>query len=507
VSAESAARSEPTLEVQKPRIGAAAVGGRIREHLRNPLNVNVYALTANTIISSLFGIGYWILAARYYSAQQLGVGAAMVSTMTFLSNLAQLNLNGTLARFLPAAGPRGSRLVRYAYGTSCLVAIGISGIFLLIAPIVSKRLEFLDRTPWLAIVFCLSVAAWGVFTLQDSILTALRGVVWVPVENAAYGIAKVVLLVLLAAVTPSLGIFLSWNVAVLAALIPINMLVFWKLLPRLRQRQPAAQLPSRRALGRFVALDYVGFLFLQAGTNALPLLVTARLGAEANGIFYISYLLAGSMELVANHFATSLTVESAADERRLPAFTRQVLRRGYILFLPSVVVMVVFAPLLLKLFGGQYANSGAAVMRLLALAVLPKLIVVVFVATCRVRRRVGRIILTQASMSTLVVSIALVTMDSAGITGVGMAYLAGQSVVAAAVLPSLIKLMRSAPGDADTAQVPAVDFDQTMRLPRIMAAYAPTMDDAVTAEMFLHAVPEPRQITPEAVPGNAVSSD
>jgi hypothetical protein len=67
--------------------------------------------------------------------------------------------------------------------------------------------------------------------------------------------------------------------------------------------------------------------------------------------------------------------------------------------------------------------------------------------------------------------------------------------------------MRSAPSDADTAQVPAVDFDQTMRLPRIMAAYAPTMDDAVTAEMFLHVVPEPRHITPEAVPGNAASSD
>lgn len=426
-------------------VGTTAVGAKLRQHLRKPLNLNVYALSLNTVISSLLGIGYWLLAAHLYTAREVGIGAAMVSTMTFLSSLSQLNLNGALARFLPAAGPRGSRLVGYAYGMSCLVALGVSTVFLLVAPVVSERLEFLARTPGLAVLFALCVATWSVFTLQDSVLTALRGAVWVPLENSAFGLAKAALLVPLAGLLPGLGIFVSWNVAVLAALLPINVLVFRRLLPRLRAGRPAAALPGRRTLARFIALDYVGYLFMQAGTNALPVIVTARLGAEANGIFYVSWLLGGSLELIAYHFGTSLTVESAADERRLSAYGRQILRRGFLIFAPTVVLLCVVAQPLLTLFGTQYAHASAVVLRLVALAVLPKLVVIVFIAACRVLRHVGRIILTHASMSTLVVSLSVITMGGMGISGVGVAYLAGQLIVAAAVTPSLFRLLRATP--------------------------------------------------------------
>jgi O-antigen/teichoic acid export membrane protein len=437
--------ADPAIGSTPPAVGtiadAAPAVARLRRHLRNPLNTNVYALMTNTVLSSVLGIGYWALAARLYTPAQLGIGAAMVSTMTFLSNLSQLNLNGTLARFLPAAGGRGARLVGYAYGTSCLAALAISGTFLLITPVVANRFDFLHRTPLLALSFAFAVAGWGVFTLQDSVLTALRGAVWVPVENTLFGILKIAGLVLLAGAVPSLGIFVSWNLAVVAALIPVNVLVFRKLLPRLHARGAVA-LPARRALARFVALDYVGYLFLQAGTNALPLIVTARLGAEANGVFYVAWLLGGSAELVAYHFGTSLTVEAAADESRLAAYTRQVLRRGLLLFAPTVGLLCVSAPLLLTLFGERYAGTGSNILRLFAVAVLPKLVVIVFVAASRVQRRVGRIILVNASVSTLVLSLAVITMNRLGVTGVGVAYLTAQLVVAAAVLPALLRLTR-----------------------------------------------------------------
>ncbi|OKI81653.1 lipopolysaccharide biosynthesis protein [Micromonospora sp. CB01531] len=423
---------------------AAPIALRLRQHLRDPLNGNVYALMLNTVVSSLLGIAYWALAARLYSPTELGIGAATVSTMTFLSNLAQLNLNGALARFLPAAAGQSGRLVGYAYAVTCLAALALSGGFLLLAPLVTDRLDFLHRTPLFAVAFAVAVACWGVFTLQDSVLTALRGVVWVPVENTAFGLAKIGLLVLFAGVVPSLGIFVSWNLAVVAALIPVNMLVFRRLLPRQRARGTEAALPGRRGLARFVALDYVGYLFMQAGTNALPLLVTARLGAEANGVFYVAWLLGGSLELVAYHFGTSLTVEAAADESRLAAYARQVLRRGLLLFVPAVVLLCTTAPLLLALFGSDYAEPGSDTLRLFAVAVLPKLLLTVFVAASRVQRRVGRIIAVHASTSVLVVSLAVVAMAEIGVAGVGVAYLAGQLVVAAAVLPSLVRLLRGA---------------------------------------------------------------
>jgi len=445
VTGHRSVTADPAIRDAAPVAGAIVgvpVIARLRRHLRNPLNTNVYALTANTLLSSVLGIGYWAIAARLYSPAELGIGAAMVSTMTFLSNLSQLNLNGMLARFLPAAGGQGVRLVGYAYGASCVAALALSGTFLLIVPVVADQFGFLHRTPLLAISFALAVAAWGVFTLQDTVLTALRGVVWVPVENTLFGVLKIALVVALAGAAPSLGIFVSWNVAVVVALIPVSALVFCRLLPRLRAAGGGPGLPGRRALARFVTLDYVGYLFLQAGTNALPLVVTARLGAEANGVFYVAWLLGTSVELVAYHFGTSLTVEAAADESRLGAYTRHMLRKGLLLFVPAVALLSIFAPLLLTLFGEQYAESGSSTLRLFALAVVPKLVVIVFIATSRVRRRVGPIILVNAAASTLVLSLALVTMDRLGVAGVGIGYLTAQLVVAAAVLPSLLRLVR-----------------------------------------------------------------
>jgi O-antigen/teichoic acid export membrane protein len=409
--------------------------------MRIPLFGNVYALTLNTILSTVLGSAYWVLAARLYSPRELGIGAATISTMTFLSNLSQLNLNAALARFLPKSGVGGGRLVGYAYGASSLVALAISSVFVTVAPIVSDRLAFLAASPLLAVLFCLSVAAWGVFTLQDSVLTALRKAVWVPVENVSFGLAKAFLLIILAGTLPGLGIFLSWNLPVVIALVPVNLLVVQRLLPRLRS-MPTVTLPDWQVLRRFVALDYLGYLFMQAGTNALPLLVTARLGATANGRFYVAYSIASSLELVAYNFGVSLTVEGSRDEARLASYARQILRRAVILFIPAVMLLCLAAPLLLTVFGEPYADSGVPLLRLLALAVLPKLVFTTFVAVSRVQKQVGRIVAVQALTSTLVLSLSLMAMGRLGILGVGLAYLISQTVVASVVLPSLVRLLR-----------------------------------------------------------------
>ena len=423
-------------------ISAAGRLARLRQHVRAPLFGNVYALTLNTVVSTALGSVYWVLAARLYSPHELGIGAAAVSTMTLLSNLSQLNLNSALARFLPASGASGGRLVAYAYGASSLVAVAVSTTFLVVAPAVSDRLTFFAASPLLAVLFCASVVAWGIFTLQDSVLVALRGAVWVPVENAAFGVAKALLLVAVAGTLPGLGVFVSWNVPVVVALVPVNLLVFWRLLPRLRALRPAAP-PDWRLLRRFVALDYLGYLFMQAGTNALPLLVVARLGAAANGLFYVAYAISTSLELVVYNFGMSLTVEGSRDESRLALYARQLLRRAFLLFTPAVALLCLTAPLLLAVFGQQYVRADAT-LRLLAVAVLPKLLVTVFVAVSRVQKRVGRIVAVQALASTLVVSLSLVATGRLGILGVGVAYLISQTVVASAVLPSLLRLLRTA---------------------------------------------------------------
>lgn len=415
---------------------ALTVPARPQLGARSPLYTNVYALTLNTAASLLLGGVYWVVAARLYTPEDLGTGAAVISTMLLLSSVSQLSLNGALARFLPTAGPAGGRLVAAAYGASCVAAILLSTVLMIVVR---------PGGPLVALVFALSVAAWSVFTLQDSVLTALRGAVWVPVENAAFGLAKILLLVPFALLVPTQGIFLSWSLPVVAVIIPVTVLVYRRLLPRLHLHHQPEALPARGALVRFVTLNYVAFLFLQAGTNALPVLVAGVLGAEANAVFYVGWLVGSSIGLIAEHFGMSLTVESASRPGHLATYTRHVLRKGLLLFAPGAAVLCAFAPVLLLPFGDQYARDSATPLRLFAIAVVPRFVVAVYLAACRVRRQVGRIVLAEAAVSAVVVSLAVLTMPSWGVTGVGVAYLAAQLVVAAAVAPALVRLVRSEP--------------------------------------------------------------
>jgi O-antigen/teichoic acid export membrane protein len=86
--------------------------------------------------------------------------------------------------------------------------------------------------------------------------------------------------------------------------------------------------------------------------------------------------------------------------------------------------------LILELFGQEYSDEGAMLLRLLALGVLPHGVNAVCLGVARVRRQLRVIFLLQAAESILFVALAVVFLPAMGIAGIGIAFLAGQSIVA-----------------------------------------------------------------------------
>ncbi|HEX2980124.1 MAG TPA: hypothetical protein VHO48_07660, partial [Anaerolineaceae bacterium] len=93
------------------------------DHLRLPLYRNGYSLVFSSLASSALGMLYWILAARLYPAEIVGLNSAVISTAAFLANIAQLNLTNAMNRFLPAAGRNTRRLISVSYLISVVLAI------------------------------------------------------------------------------------------------------------------------------------------------------------------------------------------------------------------------------------------------------------------------------------------------------------------------------------------------------------------------------------------------
>jgi O-antigen/teichoic acid export membrane protein len=147
---------------------------RLVAHLRSPLFRNAYALVLSTATTSGLGMVYWILAARYYSPEVVGLNSAALSTMFFLSNLSQLGLGYALNRFIPRLGHRTGRFILISYLVSLLATLMAGSIYLLGINLWSPSLGFIRSSSFYSLAYLLACMAWVIFTLQDNALIGLR---------------------------------------------------------------------------------------------------------------------------------------------------------------------------------------------------------------------------------------------------------------------------------------------------------------------------------------------
>jgi len=416
----------------------------VRRHLSDPLFRNGYALMVNTCATGLLGVAYWLVAARHYAAADVGRASAAYSAMNLLSGLTAFNLIGMLTRFIPQAGSRTAGLVLRAYAFSSVASLLVAVPFLLTVGHLGSSYSELGSVP-AELIFTAFIVCWGIFTLQDGVLVGLRNAVWVPVENGTLAILKIVLLLAFATSLLHAGIYISWMLPVAISLPIVNIFIFARLM------QPHARLtatripPSARQIGRFLAGDYTGALCVLAVTFLVPVAVATRVGPSVNAYFYIAWLVGGTLDLLAVNMATSLTVEGSFDEEMIAANCRAALRRTMLILVPVAAIVVCAAPVALGLFGPQYAMHGTRILQLLAVATLPKTLTEMYLGALRAQSRTSLIAFIQGIRGILILGLALALTGIMGTIGAGIAVLASQVIVAAAVTPSMLSLLRRKP--------------------------------------------------------------
>ena len=435
----------PVAERPSPPAFAEPRSASSRLTRLDPLATTAWALMVNTVITSVLGMAFWAGASRFYSARELGESAALISAMMLLSVISQLNLAMGISRLLPQVRRERWRPVAGAYGLSAGVGLIVAALFAGFAPRLSGSFDFLGQDALLAVALVVAVILWNVFALQDAVLTAARWAAAVPVENGVFGLLKIGLMVALASSFSGQGIFWAWVLAMAILLLPVNGLIFGKVLrasPHAPSPATVLSLGDRARVTRYLAGDYVAALLNQGYTALLPLLVVAVLGGDANAYFYIAFVIAGAVRAVAQSMSTSLVVEGAHDESQLASLTRLSVVRYVKYAVPATAVLVLAAPLMLLPFGAAYVDQGTTLLRLLLIATVPQAAIALYLGVERVRARVSRVLVLEAAIVVLVTAGAVAGMHSYGLNGVGVAWLAAQLAVAVLVLPALAHVWR-----------------------------------------------------------------
>lgn len=397
-------------------MGAVSFGRRV---VRDPLYANGLALVANAGLSAALGFLFWMVAARRFNADALGVGAAVVSAATLAALIGKAGFDAAVIRYAPAASNRGIRIVLAKALLAALLLTGLVAVCVLfIAAFGVPALSPLLEPAFAAGFLLLAVGTAGAWILDAYYIAEQRSVV-VLARNLAFNVVKLGVPILLAYSWGGRAVPLAWGLGLIAGL-----LVLVLMLPgALRAHVPVGAKPEGRAFGyamRNYALNLSEFL----PGLILPILVLNSLGAEENARFFLAWTVATVALLASKAIAQTAFAAQVRDGEARPALKKG-LTLSAALLLPAAAVLYFGAPLILSLFGAHYAG-GAGLLKLLALSIP-------FVALSNLylsylKARDARWELTLLPLVSLLVMLAAMPFALAwlGIEGAGIVWLAVQ---------------------------------------------------------------------------------
>jgi O-antigen/teichoic acid export membrane protein len=402
-----------------------AAGWWDKLHTRHTLLADAGVLFISNIANGVFGLLFWIVAARLYAPQYVGLGSAAISMMYLIGNLSRLGLDVALMRVLP--GELSSERRRQMIVASLLIVavIGLSAAVICIElPIVGAGIRNqLRNNLGVAVVFVLTCSAWGVGLVIDQILVAIkRGqvIVW---DNLAFSIVKLAVLPLaLSIVGQQYGIFAANALGVLAGIT----VVWYALRPSFWLRWQIVRrglADVRSSLASYALLNHCSMLVAGLPNWLLPLIVAEQVGIGAAGHFYTGWML---MTLV-NTGPAALGVGYFAQGARLRSDTGALLRRtsGYLLIVmvPIVAILIPTSGYLLMIFGNSYTEAATDMLRYLFAASIPFALSLLCLAQLRLKGDMRALNIASCSSTVVTLGLSYLLLPTLGLSGIGIAWL------------------------------------------------------------------------------------
>lgn len=326
---------------------------------------NSALLFATSALMAAGGALFWMVAARLQSAEVVGLAGSLVAAADAIALFAQLGLNIALVRTMPSSDRKAADVLT---ATAVVATTGtvFALAFALLLPVTSPSLHSVVDSPWVVGLFCLLVAGTAVNVLTDNVFLAIdrvRSYLWL--NGILLGAAKCALPFLLVG-AGALGLYGSVGGAALLCGVA-SLWVVLRHLPRPRGLAPSREL--RQARG-FAGASHVTYVLTVLPQMVLPLVVINALGPAAGAFFFVS------IQVVTLQNAVLLAVGSSmyAESERHPHRRTGVVARGgmtmAVVGVLSALAVVVAAPLVLAVFGPEYADQGTATLRVMALGVL-----------------------------------------------------------------------------------------------------------------------------------------
>lgn len=379
---------------------------------------NSFFMAFTSVFNAGCGFFFWMIAARLYTIEQVGLATALISSLGLVILFSRLGFDSSIIRFFPSEDREKVISTSLIVSTVACIVAGV--MYILLAKFLAPSMPSL-RDPGYALVFLLIGIVNSLATVIGNGLVADR-------KADSYFLQNLFMAIRIPALIPLaflgvFGIFASVGLGYLVASL-FSLLVLQRSIATIRLK---VDMDFIRRSFRFAFWNYVSSILYAAPTLIFPIMVLNMLGEVEAAKYFIAFAIGNLVLIIPSSLGTSLFVEGSHGE----GLRKNVLRAGtvsFALLVPAVLMLFFLGDRLLGLLKGEYVDAFS-LLRIIALSSFPVACYSLFTPIQNVRMRVESIVLLNALRCVLLLGLSYFLIQRYGTIGAGYAWMTTYIVI------------------------------------------------------------------------------
>ncbi|CAJ37118.1 lipopolysaccharide biosynthesis protein [Methanocella arvoryzae] len=381
----------------------------LRYHLNDPLYKNSVFIFTTRLLTVVVGFVFWMIAARLYSVEDVGLAVALISSATLINLFSTLGIEHSIIRFFPAYSM--ARVINSSIIIVTLTSLAIGVAYSIALILLSSDLAFVSNPVYLIIFVAFGVIS-TIAVVTGNIFIAMRKTLYYLVQNVFISFRVLFLIPLI--FLGSFGIVGSTMAAYIVAFLFVLFI-----LSRFIRFDFRADRDYIRNSFSYSSRNYVATLLSEVPFLLMPVIVLHVLGEADAARYYIAFTIGSFLMQITYTISTSLFVEGSHGE----SMKKNVIKSGiaiYSLLVPAFLCICLFGEYVLNIYGSEYV-AALDLLKLVALSSFFQAIYSLYCAIQKVNMGMDSVIKLNLIMFCLFLGLSYALMGLFGTTGVGYA--------------------------------------------------------------------------------------
>lgn len=384
---------------------------KINKIFEDHLYRNSMYITLSRSLNAASGFLFWVIAARYYSINDVGNATALISSLGLIMLLSRFGFDYSIIRFVPISDK--NRIFNTSFIITTISSLAVGLVYIFIIKIFNAHLAFSAGE---GIIFILIALFNSMALIAGNMFLALRKGHYLLMQTIVISLRLLFLFPMVR--FGDFGILLSLGFCYILSVIS-SMLALRK---DIKATPLEIDKPFIKKSFFYSLQSYISNILIEAPSLILPILVLNVAGRKEAAVYYIAVAIGDLVQIIPYSLSHSLFIEGSHG-RPLKQNILKVCGAAYLFLIPIALVIGILGKKILSFFGPDYLYAYDLLL-LVIFACFFEVIFMIYISVQNINMRVDRNIKYNFVRFLLLIAISFALLPILSIKSVGYALIA-----------------------------------------------------------------------------------